>query len=77
MNWEQLFTVPSIIFLVPIVAIIGGTAVTIAKMFFKHQERLEMIARGIHPDHLPQDDPTADNTAAPAGVAPDEYRAQA
>ncbi len=55
-NWDQLFSVPTIIFLVPIVAIVGGVATGIAKMYFRHQERLEMIARGIHPDYPPEEE---------------------
>jgi hypothetical protein len=38
------------VFLIPIVAILVGGAIAIAKMITNHQERIAMIERGIHPD---------------------------
>ena len=57
MNWEYApYLIPVLIFLVPIVAIVGGVVVTIMKKNFQHRERMAMIAQGIHPDYPPEDD---------------------
>jgi hypothetical protein len=36
--------------MIPIVAILVGGAIAIAKMVIEHRERLAMIERGINPD---------------------------
>ena len=38
------------VYLIPIVAIIVGGAIAIAKMIINHQERIAMIERGMDPD---------------------------
>ncbi len=53
MNWNALFSVPGIIFLIPIVAIVCGCVTGIVKMCFHHRER---IAQGLHPDYPPEED---------------------
>ena len=42
-------------FLIPIVAIIVGGVVVVVKILIRHQERMAMIDRGMHPDHPPED----------------------
>lgn len=42
--------------LIPVVAIIVGGVVAVVKIIIRHQERMAMIDRGMHPDQL-QDDP--------------------
>ena len=56
MNWNDLITVPGIIFLIPIVAIICGSVTALAKMCFQHRERIALIEQGLHPDYPPEDD---------------------
>ena len=56
MNWGQLLTVPSIIFVIPIVAILGGVVTNIVMKYFRHRERMAMIAEGLHPDYPPEAD---------------------
>jgi hypothetical protein len=47
------------IWLVPIVAIVAWGVIEVTKMILRHQERLALIERGIHPDSVKkQDDPT-------------------
>lgn len=38
------------VFLIPIIAIIVGGVIGVTKLILKHQERIAMIERGIHPD---------------------------
>jgi hypothetical protein len=40
------------IWLVPIVAIVVWGVIELVRMILSHQERLAMIARGIHPDSV-------------------------
>ena len=42
--------------LIPIVAIVVGGLVAIIKMMIRHQERMAMIERGMHPDHPDEDE---------------------
>jgi len=50
MNWNDLLSPAVLIFLIPIVAIIVGGIVAIAKLLIRHRERLAMIERGMNPD---------------------------
>ena len=56
MNWNALFTVPGIIFMIPIVGIICGSVTGIVKMCFHHRERIALIEQGLHPDYPPEED---------------------
>ena len=38
------------VFLIPIIAIIVGGVIGVTNLILKHQERIAMIERGIHPD---------------------------
>ena len=42
-------------FLIPIVAIIVGGVVVVVRIIIRHQERMVMIDRGMHPDLPPED----------------------
>ena len=54
---ERVLTSPeTLIFIIPIVAIVCGSIMGIAHMVIKHRERMEMIRQGVHPDDLPDDD---------------------
>ena len=44
--------------LIPIVAIIVGGLVIVVKAILRHQERIAMIERGMHPDRSDDDDLT-------------------
>ena len=47
----EMFTKPeTIVFLIPIVAIICGAAIKIARMKFDHDEKLAKIDAGMDPD---------------------------
>jgi hypothetical protein len=43
------------VFLIPLVAIIGGVTIKIVKMIHTHNERIAMIQHGVHPDYPPED----------------------
>ena len=40
-------------FAIPIVAILVGGIIAMAKLLIRHRERMAMIKRGMHPDHPP------------------------
>ena len=40
------------VFLIPIAAIVIGGVIAVTKLILRHQERLAMIERGIHPDSV-------------------------
>jgi Flp pilus assembly protein protease CpaA len=44
----------ALVFAIPIIAILVGGIIAIAKLLIRHRERMAMIERGMHPDH-PQD----------------------
>ena len=46
------FEVEILALLIPIVAIIAAAVVAVVKIIIKHQERMAMIERGMHPDQL-------------------------
>lgn len=50
MTWEQFLRPEVLVFLIPLSAIVGTSATVLAKMYFSHQERIEMIRQGINPD---------------------------
>jgi hypothetical protein len=51
MDWlTPLLTEDVLVYLIPIIAIIGVFSVKGAKAYFRHVERLEMIRNGIDPD---------------------------
>jgi hypothetical protein len=58
-EWPSLLIRPeTIVFAIPIVAILVGGIVAITKILIRHRERMAMIERGRHPDHLQeQSDP--------------------
>ena len=41
--------------IIPVTAIIVWGIVTVVKAMIRHQERMAMIDRGIHPDHPPDE----------------------
>lgn len=50
-RWESFFLNPAVVWvLIPVTAIAFGGAKEIYKQYCSHQERLEMIQAGIHPD---------------------------
>lgn len=50
-QWLSLFARPeTMVFMIPIVAIIGGFAVTITNLVIRHRERMAKIQNGIDPD---------------------------
>ncbi len=56
MEWlTPLLSGDVLVFLIPIVAIIGAFSVKGAKAYFRHVERLEMIRNGIDPDADPEE----------------------
>ena len=51
MEWLSTFARPEVIGpMIGLVAVIGWVIVTVFKMFFNHQERIEKIRQGIDPD---------------------------
>ena len=57
-DWYQMIFRPEIIvFMIPIVAILVGGAISILKMWIKHRERMGLIEHGIHPDYPPEEPP--------------------
>lgn len=67
MTWMEIFSRPeTLVFLVPIVAILVGGMIGGLKILFKHRERIAMIENGMHPDE-PMNDPDA-------SPQDDEYR---
>ena len=48
LGWNRSFSLG--VFLIPIIAIIVGGVIGVTKLILKHQERIAMIERGIHPD---------------------------
>jgi hypothetical protein len=50
-QWLNLVARPDVLFpLIPIVAIVGGTALGITKLILRHRERIVKIQHGIDPD---------------------------
>ena len=45
----------TMILMIPIVAILVGGIIAIAKLLVRHRERMTMIEHGIHPDDWPED----------------------
>ncbi len=57
MSLNSIFSRPELLaLLIPIVAIIVFGIVAVVKMFVRHQERMALIERGMHPD-FPPDEP--------------------
>ena len=55
-EWPSFLSRPeTLVFAIPIVAILVGGIVSITKQLIRHRERMAMIERGMHPDH-PQDE---------------------
>jgi len=51
-DWLSFLTHPAtLVFLIPIVAILVGGITAITKILIRHRERMAMIERGMHPDH--------------------------
>jgi hypothetical protein len=51
-DWVSLLRQPeTLVFMVPIVAILVGGIMGICKQLIRHRERMAMIERGMHPDH--------------------------
>jgi len=56
MPWHEIFRPDTIVFMIPIVAILVGGIIAIVSMWMNHRERMGMIEQGIHPDHKPEED---------------------
>ena len=57
-EWLRLFFRPdTLVFLIPIAAILVGGIIAVAKILIRHRERMTMIEHGIHPDYRPEDSP--------------------
>ncbi len=66
MEWSHLIRSDTLAMMIPIGGIIVGGIIGIVAIIFRHRERMAMIDRGIHPDHLPEeDDPQQDPVARP------------
>ena len=52
MSWDRLLSPEILIFMIPIVAIIGGCMTACFKLYFRHVERIALIEQGLHPDYL-------------------------
>jgi hypothetical protein len=56
--WLRILRPEVAVFVIPIVAIVVGiiasTTVKIVKLVHAHNERIEMIRQGIHPDYPPE-----------------------
>ncbi len=51
MSWETFFLNPAVVWvLIPVTAILFAGIQKIYEQYCRHQERLEMIQNGIHPD---------------------------
>ncbi|MFP6825377.1 MAG: hypothetical protein VB977_04650 [Pseudohongiellaceae bacterium] len=56
MDWlTPLLSGDVLVFLIPIVAIVGAFSVKDAKAYFRHVERMEMIRNGVDPDADPEE----------------------
>jgi hypothetical protein len=53
--WLWMLRPETVVFLVPIVAIISMAVIKIVKMVHVHNERIAMIQHGIHPDYPTED----------------------
>lgn len=54
-EWPPFLTGPdTLVFAIPIIAILVGGIVGITKLLIRHRERMAMIERGMHPDHPPE-----------------------
>jgi len=52
LHWWSLLNHPdTLVFAVPIVAILVLGIIVITKLLIRHRERMAMIERGMHPDH--------------------------
>lgn len=49
-NWDLLGRPETLVFMIPIVAIVVGGIVALTKQWIRHRERMAMIERGMHPD---------------------------
>ena len=64
-SWLSLFSrpdtlalmIPFAALMIPVVAIVVGGIVAIAKLLIRHRERMTMIEHGIHPDYQPEELP--------------------
>ena len=55
-EWLKLFFKPdTIVFLIPIVAILVGGIIAVVTILIRHRERMTMIEHGIHPDYRPEE----------------------
>ena len=51
----------TIVFLIPISAILVGGIIAIVKILIHHRERMTMIEHGIHPDYRPEEPPEGED----------------
>jgi len=64
MDLSRLLSRPdTIVFLIPITAIIVGGIIAVVKILITHRERMALIEQGLHPDH-PSDQVNSDDDAA-------------
>lgn len=60
-EWLKLLSRPeAIVFMIPIMAILVGGIIAIAKMVIRHRESMAMIEQGLHPDHLGEESASED-----------------
>ena len=53
-EWSVFLSPETLVFMIPIAAILVGGIMGITKQLIRHRERMAMIERGMHPDHPQQ-----------------------
>lgn len=57
-TWVKLLSEPeTLVFLIPMLAILVGGIIAIVKILIRHRERMTLIEHGIHPDYPPEESP--------------------
>jgi len=63
--WPSFLNRPdTLVFAIPIIGILVGGIIAIAKLLIRHRERMAMIERGMHPDHPPEQVDSFDSASA-------------
>ncbi len=63
--WPSFLNHPeTLVFAIPIIGILVGGILAIAKLLIRHRERMAMIERGMHPDHSPEQRDSSDSASA-------------
>jgi hypothetical protein len=55
-DWAFVGHPETLVFLIPIAAIMVGGIIALARLLLRHRERMAMIERGMHPDGPPEQD---------------------